>query len=570
METGSRSENASALSRRSFVRGAATAAAAVGTSQAIGSAQGATPDEKAKLASASSSSSSSSNSDLPIVFAYGYDKEPYPLDPGPHLFLDWRYVLPGRTRYLSPDGKGTTSAAEGLHGKVTIDQIRVLGDQSPYGVRLQAQPPTKLASVLPNDKPWEYSLCYPTLGYFEGKYRMWYEAITPYELGAQDVLCYAESTDGVNWEKPELGLVEFNDNKRNNIVYNEKIAGHGFHGVGVCYDPSAPAEQRYKAIYNSQVAPDLVARLKAQSPGSMTPLGESKRLLIYCAASPDGIHWKALPQPLMSQMSDTGTTMYYDEVLKRYVGYFRMSFMNRRVIGRSDGATVDAPWPAPESIVWTDPGEVPSNDYYTNGKSLYPGTRTAHFLFPTIYTRFSDSSVIRMLTSLDGKQWMIPPGGESLIEPGPEGSWDGGCVFGGNGLAEIAGDRVAFPYIGYGLPHKFPRLVRCGEVGLATWPKHRLCAVVADEEGEFHTQPFKLSGNTLRLNFHVKRDGFLKVEVLGHNGRKLDDCDPLFGDAIGRQVTWKGQSAIRSTGGGEDVTFRFRLRSAKLFSFEVV
>src|SRR5437764_4212270 len=36
---------------------------------------------------------------------YGYDKEPYHLDPGPHLFVDYRYILPGRTGYIFPNGK---------------------------------------------------------------------------------------------------------------------------------------------------------------------------------------------------------------------------------------------------------------------------------------------------------------------------------------------------------------------------------------------------------------------------------------------------------------------------------
>ncbi len=162
------------------------------------------------------------------------------------------------------------------------------------------------------------------------------------------------------------------------IVYNEAIAGHAFHGVGVFHDPSAPPEERYKAVYNSRVPAERVARLNSRSPGSVTPLGEAKSLLILCAASPDGIRWKPLPDPLMSQMSDTGTTMYYDQVLRRYVGYFRMSFMNRRLIGRSEGTALDAPWPAPEVVLWTDPADAPSHDYYTNGKSLYPGTKTAH------------------------------------------------------------------------------------------------------------------------------------------------------------------------------------------------
>lgn len=552
--------HAEGLSRRDLVKAVGAAGAAAACSMGL------LPPGLNVLADVPPTSSGAS-SPLPPLYAYGYDQEPYPLGTGPHLFLDWRYVLPGRTTYRTPQGESIDSSAEGFHGKLKIEGISARGNQSAYGIRLDAQPADKLGPVLANDKPWEYSLCYPTLGFFDGKYRMWYEVIAPRGHGAADMLCYAESRDGVKWEKPELGLVEFAGNKRNNIVYNEAIAGRAFHGVGVFHDPSAPPDQRYKAVYNSKAPAEQVARLKAQNPGSVTPLGEAKGLLIFCAASPDGIRWKPLPDPLMSQMSDTGTTMYYDDVLRRYVGYFRMSFMNRRLIGRSEGTTLTAPWPAPDAVLWTDPADLPSNDYYTNGKSLYPGTKTAHLMFPTIYQRFSDSSLIRMAGSLDGKSWMWIPGG-NVLEPGVEGSWDGGCVMAGSGLAEIAGDRVALPYIGYALPHKFPRLERCGEVGLAVWPKHRLVALAADEEGEFYTQPLKLPGETLHLNFHARRDGYVKVEVVGQDGRLIDDCDPLWGDKLDAQVTWKGNHRL-GRAKGEDATLRFRLRAAKLFSFEI-
>ena len=53
----------------------------------------------------------------------------------------------------------------------------------------------------------------------EDELRLWYLArgdvggeITPEQV------CYAVSTDGLNWEKPELGLVEFNGSKRNNLL----------------------------------------------------------------------------------------------------------------------------------------------------------------------------------------------------------------------------------------------------------------------------------------------------------------------------------------------------------------
>ena len=35
--------------------------------------------------------------------AYGYDEDVFPLLPGPHLFMDWRYVSDGKAVWVGPD-----------------------------------------------------------------------------------------------------------------------------------------------------------------------------------------------------------------------------------------------------------------------------------------------------------------------------------------------------------------------------------------------------------------------------------------------------------------------------------
>jgi len=48
---------------------------------------------------------------------------------------------------------------------------------------------------------------------------------------------------------------------------------------------------------------------------SVSPIGEHNKRFIRLAYSPDGLHWTPRPEPLMCHMSDTQTTVYYDEVL---------------------------------------------------------------------------------------------------------------------------------------------------------------------------------------------------------------------------------------------------------------
>lgn len=62
-------------------------------------------------------------------------------------------------------------------------------------------------------------------------------------------VCYAYSTDGIRWERPELGLIEFNGSARNNLVMRD------VHGVGVTLDPHDPDPGgRFKAFMEGGVS----------------------------------------------------------------------------------------------------------------------------------------------------------------------------------------------------------------------------------------------------------------------------------------------------------------------------
>src|SRR6185437_3965272 len=109
---------------------------------------------------------------------------------------------------------------------------------------------------------------------------MWYAAYDHnYHIDADGVLCYAESNDGVRWRKPELGLMDYDGSKQNNLVL-----GKDSHGACVFLDPRAVAAERYKIAYVRLV---------------------NKRWLVFGGTSADGIHWTLGDKPLLAQNSDT-------------------------------------------------------------------------------------------------------------------------------------------------------------------------------------------------------------------------------------------------------------------------
>jgi hypothetical protein len=108
-------------------------------------------------------------------------------------------------------------------------------------------------------------------------------------------LCYATSKDGVTWEKPALGLVEFGGSKKNNIVESPfKMRSPTCEDILttflVHYDPEeSRPERRYK----------MAAQLLQG--------GAGKLALAY---SSDGLRWKAGPEPKTQFMEMGGSTKF--------------------------------------------------------------------------------------------------------------------------------------------------------------------------------------------------------------------------------------------------------------------
>jgi len=91
-------------------------------------------------------------------------------------------------------------------------------------------------------------------------------------------ICYASSPDGIAWDKPNLGLVEFNGNKRNNIV--DLHAPTLWSSAAVLFDPDDAAHgRRYKMAYQAWIGGELQFCAAFSSdgrrwrPASLNPVG---------------------------------------------------------------------------------------------------------------------------------------------------------------------------------------------------------------------------------------------------------------------------------------------------------
>jgi len=87
-------------------------------------------------------------------------------------------------------------------------------------------------------------------------------------------VCFAKSKDGFRWEKPNLGLVEYNGNKNNNLVDMGDVVNYNVTACVVFYEPEDPdPKRRFKMAFESRKY--------------------NNRLAV--AYSEDGLRWKESP-----------------------------------------------------------------------------------------------------------------------------------------------------------------------------------------------------------------------------------------------------------------------------------
>jgi hypothetical protein len=141
--------------------------------------------------------------------------------------------------------------------------------------------------VVAETQPWELAIGWTSI-YRDprtGKYQLWYQAHAGQrarQKSHETVVCFAESTDGVRFIKPQIDLFAFNDIAQTNIV----LVGNG--GYGDRYGASVLVDERET---------DPARRYKlAYYDWSLVEGREYAGL--HVAFSPDGIHWTKQPGPL--------------------------------------------------------------------------------------------------------------------------------------------------------------------------------------------------------------------------------------------------------------------------------
>ena len=423
------------------------------------------------------------------------------------------------------------------------------------GARLVLHRPVARELALVHDRPWEGSTCaYHTVFRDQAIYRMYYRG-SHYghrlrKSTHAEVVCYAESKDGIHWTRPDLGIVAFAGSRKNNIIRT----GVGAHDFAPFKDanPKCRDDERYKA------------------------LGCGKGGL-YAFKSPDGLHWTPIGEkPVITKGAfDSQNLAFYDTLRGRYVEFhrgFRNGYRDIMTCTSADFRT----WTDP---VWLAYGGAPREHLYTN-------QITAYFRAPHIYMGFPKRFLPNrrgkvfgkpgvsdgvFMTSRDGRvfrRWT-----EAFVRPGPQKqrwvnrnnmtAW--GIVVTRSAL-DGAPDELSI----YSTEHYYQEPA-C-KIRRYTLRMDGLVSLQAPPAGGTAvTRPITFRGKQLEINYATSAAGSVRIEIQDGAGKPyagyaLADCKEIYGDEIEGIVAWKNGSDVSELA-GKPVRLRFALKDADLYAF---
>ncbi len=455
----------------------------------------------------------------------------------------------------------------GSRRELFVDQFLI---DSLRGVELRLHEPRDEGTVLRFDEPWEGIHCgYSTVIRDGDHFRIYYRGMPADVVDgtAGEVTCVAESSDGLRWTKPRLGLFEVRGTKENNVVLaGDPPFSHNFSPF-VDTRPDCPSDQRYKAL-----------------------AGISKSGLV-AFASGDGLRWRKLRETAVipekapfkfAWMFDSQNVAFWSEAEKKYVCYFRVWEGVRR-IGRTESS---------DFVNWSDPGLMsqmtdgqpsPTEELYTNQTDPY--FRAPH-LYVAVAARFVPGR--QAISDEDAKALKVAKGFEKDVSDAVLMTTRGGSVYDRTFLSSFI--RPGIGARNWVSRNNYPALgiVQTSPTEMSLYVNQDYAQPTAHLKryslrldgfasvqapyagGELLTKPLKFAGDRLELNFSTSAAGSIRVEIQDAAGQPISgfaagDCVEIVGNDIERIIRWKSGADV-SRLAGKTIRLRFVMKDADLYA----
>ena len=446
--------------------------------------------------------------------------------------------------------------------------------QSNRNVNVIQHKPEKKNIALYCDDLWECEHnCYAGIVKVGNVYRLYYRA--------NECICVAESTDGITFTKPIVGIHEYNQSKCNNIVYIGDETVDNF-AVFLDTNPNCPVDQKFKAL-------------------------SSHSRQLGCFVSADGYDFRFLKYIPVKGNFDSYNVCWWDEKDQKYYMYYRAYHHpdgSDLKDGEKNSPTQDIrdvrfatstdfdEWQVHGRIKF-DQGQKES-ELYTNQIQRYYREPNTFIGFPTRYVDRKNEKRNFYFMPTGDKHLSFTGDNEregtaltdclimtsndaitfnrrdtAFLTPGIENNcnwWYGDC-YTAYGLIETpsldgAPNQISF-YAGenYRVKNVHFRRFTVRLDGFFSWYAN-------DKGGEIITKPVTIDGEKMFVNFETSIAGGLKITLLDQDDKQIDGYQTyvMFGNTVNRPIEFEKPLISLK---GKTVKLKIELTDCHLYSLTI-
>ena len=383
----------------------------------------------------------------------------------------------------------------------------------------------------------------------------------------------AISQDGINWVRPDFGIVP----GTNLILPPTYPFIRDGASMWMDHETTNPAERYKMFMYFRKVQRPDAGYCSAGIPH------EYALARIY--TSPDGIRW--------TDRGETGecgdnTSFFYNSFRRSWFYSVRVNAKDKRARSYREAADFVAGrhWTEDDLVLFSevdtddlaDPVVGEPAQMYNVDAVAYESVMLGLFAVhrgpsnPECFERG-----IPKITDLElgfsrdeGMTWARPDRGGFLNCTREEGDWNSGYLHASSGVCLVVRDKLHF-YVGAfsGVSPKLGRHYYAGgSTGLATLRRDGFASMSGN--GELVTKPVTVERPFLFVNADASH-GQLRVSVLDRQGNELPgfseaDCRPLTGSEVTQQVSWSSRRSLGELQ-GQDVRIKFQQNASDLYAF---
>ena len=426
--------------------------------------------------------------------------------------------------------------------------------------------------ILSPEMPWEIEqapVACPKSGgvWYDEKekiYKMWYEG------GWLHNMCYATSTDGINWDRPDLGL-EKGTNKI--LLYEGYDKDKCFEGVdylrpdscSVIIDDNCDSSQRYK--------------LFMRNPGGKSPG--------MVAVSEDGINFKDFK--ITSELYDR-STIFYNPFRKKWVYSIRTAAddgvdpeSRMRSYRECDDLLEGATWNEKEEHMWLRSDDLDQPNPYIGMKPQLYNVDCIGYesimlgMFQIMRGPENDICLPLGIPKITELMPMYSRDGYNFSRPSREciinasmykGAWDRGYVQSVSGGVIIHGDELWIYYIGFAGDENYTSenyhwtengLYRNGATGLAKIRRDGFVSM--NGNGVLLTRKLVFNGKS---SMYINAVGKVSAELYTEDGNLIDTSSIFNGDSTKAKLRFSNIDVSKLN--GQVIRIKFNVEG-KLYSF---